>query len=638
MLVVISFLSVTVAANQPPETPDMPEGPTEIIVGEENNVTAFTTDPDNDQIKYGWDWDGDYIVDGWTEFVPSGTEVNTVHIYTARGSYDIQVKAKDIHGYESGWSESLNVRIAILGDMNDDGTVDDRDVPAFVAAQAGGESYFYTVYPDGAFFAADINRDGYVNFGDINPFNQLLAEATNQQPEQPSTPDGLTEGVIGEELTFSTNTSDPDENQVYYKWDWGDEIGDWMGPYNSSDTIEASHIWTESGIYDIQVKAKDIYDNESEWSPKLAVTIINQTSELLHLVITAPSTVYEGNPFDVIVKEETTGDVVADVDVTFNEETNQTDDDGQITFTAPPVEDDADYTIIANKEGYQSDTTSITVKNEYDIIPKGWIYGTVSDSSGNPIKDASVCVNISGYESKCVLTDDQGRYNFLVPTGTYMIEASKPGYETSTKTVTITENGAIEVNFILKKQISPAIGNQRIVDYTFSQEADKIGARIDFDSSGEKSISYYSEKLTIELNATEEVVSFTVVADDGTSGTILVIRIGEGVLSDLDNITVTFDGESINESTVIEKFFDIQNNSTPSWLGFLTKTGLYIFVRIPHFSEHTITISSIIGEVVEVLGGPVAVMLYIVICVAGASAFLYPYFAWPARVRKGKKL
>jgi len=97
----------------------------------------------------------------------------------------------------------------------------------------------------------------------------------NEAPNTPSRPSGPNEGNTEIEYTFSTTTIDPDENQVYYKWDWGDGTESvWLGPYDSGETAEANHTWTEEGYYAVKVKAKDIYDAESGWSGSLIVHII----------------------------------------------------------------------------------------------------------------------------------------------------------------------------------------------------------------------------------------------------------------------------------------------------------------------------------------------------------------------------
>jgi hypothetical protein len=93
-------------------------------------------------------------------------------------------------------------------------------------------------------------------------------------PETPDIPQGPTEGIEGEELTFSASTTDPDGDQLYYKFDWGDDsYSDWVGPVNSGETIEVSNKWNQQGIYQIRVKARDIYNRFSNWSDPLDVTI-----------------------------------------------------------------------------------------------------------------------------------------------------------------------------------------------------------------------------------------------------------------------------------------------------------------------------------------------------------------------------
>lgn len=97
-----------------------------------------------------------------------------------------------------------------------------------------------------------------------------------QPPETPECPEGPSEGVAGEEYIFSTSTTDPQGEQVYYLWNWGDDTStDWLGPYNSGDTVFASHSWMENGTYEVKVQAKDINNHESDWSDPKTIHIIN---------------------------------------------------------------------------------------------------------------------------------------------------------------------------------------------------------------------------------------------------------------------------------------------------------------------------------------------------------------------------
>ena len=40
----------------------------------------------------------------------------------------------------------------------------------------------------------------------------------------------------------------------------------WEGPYTSGEGLSKNYAWTEKGTYTIQVKAKDIYGEESDWT------------------------------------------------------------------------------------------------------------------------------------------------------------------------------------------------------------------------------------------------------------------------------------------------------------------------------------------------------------------------------------
>jgi len=97
---------------------------------------------------------------------------------------------------------------------------------------------------------------------------------TNHQPSKPSKPSGPTNGKHGQEYSYTTSTTDPDGDKVYYMWDWGDgNYSEWLGPNNSGATCKANHTWSTKGSYSIKVKAKDIYNATSDWSDPLPITM-----------------------------------------------------------------------------------------------------------------------------------------------------------------------------------------------------------------------------------------------------------------------------------------------------------------------------------------------------------------------------
>ena len=99
----------------------------------------------------------------------------------------------------------------------------------------------------------------------------------NQPPNIPQRPNGETNGKPNRIYTYTTVTTDPDGDQIYYQWDWGEVGGsysNWKGPYNSGEIASASHIYNDWGGYSIFVRAKDHPDGMmSDWSEGLVVSM-----------------------------------------------------------------------------------------------------------------------------------------------------------------------------------------------------------------------------------------------------------------------------------------------------------------------------------------------------------------------------
>jgi len=108
-----SFIVNITATNNPPEKPSKPSGETQGQTGTSYPYSTSAIDPDGDKLEYGWDWDGDNTVDEWDNnngnFYVSGTPISTSHAWSVDGTYNIKVKAKDIYGEESEWSDPLTV-------------------------------------------------------------------------------------------------------------------------------------------------------------------------------------------------------------------------------------------------------------------------------------------------------------------------------------------------------------------------------------------------------------------------------------------------------------------------------------------------------------------------------------------------
>jgi len=105
-------------------------------------------------------------------------------------------------------------------------------------------------------------------------FSVNESPSENLPPNTPKKPSGPSSGKINEEHTFTTSSTDPDGDQIYYEFAWGDgTTSDWFGPYNSGEEVSAYHKWSKQGAYKVKVKAKDTKFAVSEWSDPLSVSM-----------------------------------------------------------------------------------------------------------------------------------------------------------------------------------------------------------------------------------------------------------------------------------------------------------------------------------------------------------------------------
>jgi len=98
--------------SQAPLKPNPPDGTASGAAGTEYTYYASTTDPDGGGISYIFDW-GDGSYSGWVGPYDSGATAEAKHTWSSQGSYDIRVKAKDVHGAQSDWSDSLPVKMPV---------------------------------------------------------------------------------------------------------------------------------------------------------------------------------------------------------------------------------------------------------------------------------------------------------------------------------------------------------------------------------------------------------------------------------------------------------------------------------------------------------------------------------------------
>jgi hypothetical protein len=108
-------ISITVS-NDPPLTPDPPEGPLKGKIRQPHTYYATSFDPDGHRIRFKFSWgDGSSSYSG---YVNSGETGSATHSWRNKGNYLIKVKAYDEWGEESGWSDPLSVTMPRSRAMN----------------------------------------------------------------------------------------------------------------------------------------------------------------------------------------------------------------------------------------------------------------------------------------------------------------------------------------------------------------------------------------------------------------------------------------------------------------------------------------------------------------------------------------
>jgi hypothetical protein len=134
-----------------------------------------------------------------------------------------------------------------------------------------------------------------------NPDLSMGEVETSDPPATPEKPNGPDNGAPLTEFTFTTTTTDPEGDQLYYLWSWGDgNESDWVGPFDSGQTADASHSWDIIGNYEISVMAKDENGAKSEWSEIFVFPVVENTPPSIP-ILDGPVTAKKGVPYTLKV-------------------------------------------------------------------------------------------------------------------------------------------------------------------------------------------------------------------------------------------------------------------------------------------------------------------------------------------------
>jgi len=91
-----------------PLKPQKPDGPSSGVAGETYEFKTVSSDPNNDNIYYQWSTDVTEFSD-WMGPFDSGEQCILSITLDEQGTYDLRIRAKDVLGYTSDWSDPLEV-------------------------------------------------------------------------------------------------------------------------------------------------------------------------------------------------------------------------------------------------------------------------------------------------------------------------------------------------------------------------------------------------------------------------------------------------------------------------------------------------------------------------------------------------
>ncbi len=293
--------SLCVTSNAPPVKPNAPSGPISSRPGVSHNYTVSSNDPDEDLMRYTFDW-GDKT-ESITGFLLSGEGASANHSWSKAGTYRIRVIAIDERGGASAWSEAQDVIINSPPDNpskpSGPGSVHAWAANTYtsVTSDPDGDEAEYTFdWGDGKLSRTDFIRSG-CNASAVHSWSDegerrirviardrlgatsnlsqdlIVAVIANNRPNEPKELFGPSFGYMGISHSYFTMAKDIDGDKVMYSFDWGDGATSTADMVDSGSVESAPHAWVKAGIYRIKAEATDSKGASSGWVDLMNVTI-----------------------------------------------------------------------------------------------------------------------------------------------------------------------------------------------------------------------------------------------------------------------------------------------------------------------------------------------------------------------------
>jgi YVTN family beta-propeller protein len=271
---------------------------------------ALATDADGDSIQYQFSW-GDGSPAEWSQSVPSDSPVTRAHAWSGDGNYAVRVKARDTKQAESHTPATLQVEVSASANsapskptLTGKSTIRPGDSLSVTAVSTDPDedlvSYMFTwgdtgqvswtpfyasgtpvtrtwVYADSGLQSVRVRAKDDKG-GESEWSDTLRIQVSPFIPDVPQTPEGPDSGYKHVPYIFSTSSSSPLGDSIWYQFSEGS--GYWMGPYRSGARCSTYIEFERSGSLVIRARASVRGVFVSDWSGGHGIAIANRVPEV----------------------------------------------------------------------------------------------------------------------------------------------------------------------------------------------------------------------------------------------------------------------------------------------------------------------------------------------------------------------
>ncbi|HSG99073.1 MAG TPA: hypothetical protein VLB27_03425 [candidate division Zixibacteria bacterium] len=310
-LISCSSKNEPVNTNSRPGKPAMAQGSDVAVVTFPSTYSSSASEPDGDLMTLVFHWgDGDSSI---VNAVASDSLAEAAHTYNALGSYRIFVVAADQEGLRSDSSDGLRVTVVKPGPIPpsrpfgaDTVFVDTPFTFSSTSYSTSADSlYLRFFWGDGQATTTpwDTNRavfhsshiwtvegDYIIRVDAIDDRDSLSNKSLgktitviNRPPLKPATPlwDSVGLQLADVPLAFSATTQDPEGDDVYMAFIWGDGKVALSSLQNHLSLFGAFHTYNDTGVFNVRAVATDYNGNTSDTSAPLTIHLPEFTTDTI---------------------------------------------------------------------------------------------------------------------------------------------------------------------------------------------------------------------------------------------------------------------------------------------------------------------------------------------------------------------